>query len=142
MPILEKQAGDAVANLVQQAHSQNKLPVLERLEDPNLRVEACARAKTGPTSWTTSSAVVVRNGAVTLSRISYSTNDPAYRTPEFLSWAGNEHGEPRRFAVGVCFVRTAEGSEGRYWIEVVTYMGMTKSLFYRAGLGLAHLWAH
>jgi hypothetical protein len=139
---LEKQAGDAVANLVQQVRSQNKLPELERIEDPNLREEACARAQTGATSWVTSSAVVVRNGAVALSRISYSTLDAAHRVPELLSWAArNERGEPRRFAVGVCFVRPARDPEGRYWIEVLTYMGATKSLFYRTGLALAHLWA-
>jgi len=140
--VLEKQAGEEVANLVQQARSQNKLPELERIEDPNLREEACARAQTGATSWNASSAVVVRNGAVTLSRISYSTPDAAHRVPELLSWAArNERGEPRRFAVGVCFVRPARDPEGRYWIEVLTYMGATKSLFYRTGLALAHLWA-
>jgi hypothetical protein len=140
--VLEKQAGDAVGSLVQQVRSQNKLPELERIEGPNLRAEACARAQTGATSWKTSSAVVVRNGAVTLSRISYSTPDAAHQVPELLSWAArNERGEPRRFAVGICFVRSAKDPEGRYWIEVLTYMGATKSLFYRTGLALAHLWA-
>lgn len=139
---IEKQAGGTVANLVQQVRSQNKLPQLERIEDSNLHEEACARAQSGGTSWKTSSAVVVRNGAVTLSRISYSTPDAAFRPPELVSWAArNEGGQPRRFAVGVCLVRSTNDPEGRYWIEVLTYMGATKSFFYRSGLALAHLWA-
>ena len=142
MPVLEKKAGDTIANLVRQLRSQNKFPDLEKIEDSNLHEEACTRAKTGATFWQTSSAVVVRNGAVTLSRISYSTPDAARRTPELISWAvESEHGEPRRFAVGVCLVRSPEDQEGRYWVEVLTYMGPTKSFFNRIGLALAHLWA-
>ncbi len=138
----EMKTGDAVANLVREARNRSKLPGLQRIEDPHLHDEACARANTRTTVWTTSSAVVVRNGAVTLSRLSYSTSEAARRTPELLSWATeNERGEPRRFAVGVCFARSTEDPEGRYWIEVVTYMGGTKSFFYRTGLGLAHLWS-
>jgi hypothetical protein len=66
-----------------------------------------------------------------ISYVSYSTQDPHQPTPELLAWATRkEHSEPRRLAVGVCFVRTAQETEGRYWIDVGSYMGAIKSFFY------------
>ena len=139
---LEKKAADTVANFVQEARTQNKLPKLERIEDSYLRDEACKHAKNGSASWQTGSGAVVRNGAVALSYIAFSTVDPSHRAPELTSWATkNEWGDPRRFAVAICFMRTAEDPEGRYWIQIGTYMGATKSFFYRAGLALAQLWS-
>jgi hypothetical protein len=138
---LEQQAGDAVASLVHEIRSWNKLPALERIEDPFLQEKACARAKKGTTSWEMGSEVAVRNGAVTLLQLSYSTTDPRHPTPQLESWARERDSrDPRRFAVGICLVSTAENPEGRYWIEIETYMGATKSFFYRAGSTLARLW--
>jgi hypothetical protein len=138
---LEQQAGDAVASLVHEIRNRNKLPALERIENPFLHEKACARAKKGTTSWEVGTEVAVRNGAVTLLQIAYSTTDPRHPTAQLESWARErDTRDPRRFAVGTCLVSTAENPEGRYWIEIETYMGATKSFFYRAGSTLARLW--
>jgi hypothetical protein len=139
---MEKQAADSVANLVKQIRSQNKLPELKRIEDPVLREDACAHAAKGAASWETGTGVVVRNGAVSLAHISYSTSAPSSSAPKLESWVTeNDPREPRRFAVGVCLVRTAETPEGKYWIELGTYKGAAQSFFYRTGEAVAHLWS-
>jgi|SRR5579864_646871 len=139
---MEKQASDTVANLVQQISSQNKLSELKRIEDPFLREDACARAAKGATNWETGTGVFVRNGAISLTHIAYSTSDPGHSAPQIESWVKESDPRgPRRFAVGVCLVHTAETPEGKYWIEIGTYKGATQSFFYRTGGGLARLWS-
>lgn len=139
---LEKQAADAVAHLVQQIRSQNRLPKLERMDDAVLHDKACASAKEANISSKMSTEVTVRHGAVTLSQIAYSTTDPGNATSVMESWVKEKDSrDPRRFAVGACFVASQENPGGRYWIEVSTYMSSTKSFLYRTGSGIARLWS-
>ncbi len=142
LPPVEKQAADAVANLVQQIRSQNQLPKLERMDDALLHDQACARTKDGDTSSKMGSEVTVQHGAVALSHLSYSTNDPVSTSPVLESWTKEKDSrDPRRFAAGACFITNQENPNGKYWIEVSTYMSPAKSFFYRAGSGLARLWS-
>ena len=137
----EKNAADAVAMLVQQTRQQAGLQELSRIDDPRLREDACARAKKEVTSWQVGCGGFVQDGAV-LSCFSYSTPGPSQPVPELLQWVTRqERGDPRRFAVGACFVNTPESPQGRYWIEVGLYMSATKSFFWRAGWSLARLWS-
>jgi hypothetical protein len=141
MASLESRAANTVAHNVEEIRSQNKLPQLARMEDPQLRDSACKRAEDGTKSWRKGSLVVVRNGAVTLANFSYSTPDLNQKDPQFELWVRDEMRDARRFAVGVCLVPNSQEPGGRYWIEVASYMGATKSFFYRTGLGVAHLWS-
>ena len=139
--VAEKNAADTVALLVQHARKQGNLPELSRIEDPRLREDACARAKKDATSWQMGCGTFVKDAAV-LSCFSYSTPDPSQPVPELLAWATqHESRDPRRFAVGVCSLHSAQNPQERYWIEVGSYMSGTKSFFWRAGWGLAHLWS-
>ena len=140
-PDLESRAADTVAAEVDQIRSQNNLPKLARINDPHLHEDSCKRAQDGAKSWRKVDGVFVRDGAVTLSHFSYSTEDPTHVEPEFESWARHEMRDARRFAVGVCLVTSSQEPDGRYWIDVISSMGATKSFFYRAGLGVAHLWS-
>lgn len=137
----EKNAADTVAALVQQARQQAKLPELSRIEDPRLREDACVRAKRESTSWQVGCGASVSDAAV-LSCFSYLTTNPSQPVPELLSWATqHERRNPRRFGVGVCLVHTPQSPQERYWIEVGSYMGATKSVFWHVGWALAHLWS-
>ena len=139
--VAEKNAADAVARLVQQARQQGKLPELSRIEDPRLREGACERAKEDATSLQMGCGAFVQDAAV-LSCFSYSTPDPSHPIPELLSWTTQrQRGDPRRFAVGVCALHTPQNPQERYWVEVASYMGTTKSFFWHAGWVLAHLWS-
>ena len=135
----EMQAADKVAEEVQQVRAQAKLTELIRIEDPHARENACARAKSGATSWQMGCGAFARNGAIDC--FSYPTSDPNQVEPELLVWAKHESRDPRRFAVGVCAAPTAENREERYWIEVNSYMGATKAFFWRTGYTLTHLWS-
>ena len=135
----EKQAADKVAEEVQHAREQAKLGKLIRIEDAHVRENACARAESGAASWQMGCGVFARNGVIDC--FSYSTSDPSQVVPELLAWATHESRDPRRFAVGVCATPTTENGGERYWVEVNSYMGATKSFFWRAGYTLAHLWS-
>lgn len=141
----EKQAADKVAEEVQHAREQAKLAQLIRIEDPHLRENAWARAKSGATSWHMGCGMLDRNGASDRNGVidcfSYSTSDPSQVEPELLVWAKHESRNPRRFAVGVCVTPATENQGERYWVEVNSYMGATKSFFWRAGYTLSHLWS-
>ena len=138
---LESRVADTIAAKVNQIRSQNNLPLLARIKDPHLHGDSCKRAENGSKSWQKGNGVFVRDGAVTLSQFSYSTKDPTHIEHQFESWVRYEMRDARRFAVGVCLVSSGEDPDGRYWIDVVSSMGATKSFFYRAGLGVAHLWS-
>ena len=138
---LERRAADSVAAQADQIRTQNNLPRLARIIDSHLHEDACKRAADGSDSWRKGDGVFVRDGAVTLSYFSYSTKDPTHIEPQFESWVRYEMRDASRFAVGVCLVRSPQDPDGRYWIDVISYMGATKSFFYRAGLGVAHLWS-
>ena len=135
----EKQAADKVAEEVHHAREQAKLAQLIRIEDPHVRENACARAKSGAGSWQMGCGAFARAGVIDC--FSYSTPDPSQVEPELLTWAKHESREPRRFAVGVCVMPATENGGERYWIEVNSYMGATKSFFWRTGYTLAHLWS-
>jgi hypothetical protein len=138
-PSAERQAADKVAEAVQHAREQSKLAELIRIEDPHVRENACARAKNAATSWQMGCGAFARNGVIDC--FSYSTSDPSHVEPELLVWAKHESRDPRRFAVGVCATPATENGAERYWIEVNSYMGATKSFFWRTGYTLAHLWS-
>jgi hypothetical protein len=135
----EKQAADKVAEEVHRARAEAKLIKLVRIEDPRVRENACARAKTEATSWQMGCGAFARNGVIDC--FSYSTSDPARVEPELLTWAKHESRDPRRFAVGVCTAPAPDNRGEKYWIEVNSYMGATKSFFWRTGYALSHLWS-
>ena len=128
-PVTEKEAGDKVATLVAEARRQNGLPKLKRIDDPHLRADACERAQRNDVrTWV--GAVGGRVGYI--SGVAYSTTDPSQPVPELLSFATRkEHWEAHRFAVGVCFVQTAQSPAGRYWVDVESYMGAIQTFFQR-----------
>jgi len=135
----EKQAAEKVAEEVHRARAEAKLTKLVRIEDPRVRENACARAKTEATSWQMGCGAFARDGVIDC--FSYSTSDPARVEPELVTWAKHESRDPRRFAVGVCTAPAPDNRGEKYWIEVNSYMGATKSFFWRTGYALSHLWS-
>jgi hypothetical protein len=129
--VKEKAAANAVARFVEQARQQNGLPKLRRIEDRQLRKDACHRATKGDKSLGQSTGIGPPEKVGMLSALWYSTLDPGQLPPELLEWAkgpGPQYEQPHRFAVGVCLVSTAEQSQERYWIDVGTYMSAVKSI--------------
>jgi hypothetical protein len=125
----EKGAADSVSSLVTERRLHGGLSKLRRIEDPHLRANACERAQRDDTrTWEGVSGAK----AGYISGVAYSTADPVQSIPELLSFATRkEHWEAHRFAVGVCFVRTSEYPEGRYWIDVASYISAVATFFER-----------
>ncbi len=128
-PVAEKNAADSVASLILEARRANGLSKLQRIEDPRLRADACARAQREDTR-TWAGDIVGRAGSI--SGVAYSTSSADQPIPELLSFATRkEHWEAHRFAVGVCFVRSSQDPSGRYWIDVESYMSGIQTFFQR-----------
>jgi hypothetical protein len=130
----ENAAADQIARLVERTRQQSGVPRLRRISDSRLRVQACERAERGDDSAAIGSGFF-REKVGTTSYVLYSIADPTQPSPELLEWAGQKAESERdwtahRFAVGVCFKRTAQHPEGRYWVCAAKYLGAIKSFFY------------
>jgi hypothetical protein len=129
MSVAEKNAAESVARLVLETRRQSKLSKLGRIEDTQLRADACKRAQRDDTR-TWEGAISGKVGSI--SGVAYATTDPSRPVPELLSFAvRKEHWEAHRFAVGVCFVQNSEYPAGKYWIDVGSYMSAIEAFFQR-----------
>ena len=133
-PIAENAAADQIAIQVQQVRQQSGLPKLRRIHDARLRAQACDRAEHGDESITITTGFF-REKVGTTSCLLYSTSDPQRASPKLIEWAeekteSERDWTARRLAVGVCFRRTAEHPEGRYWVCAAKYLSAIKSFFY------------
>jgi hypothetical protein len=125
----EKAAADVIAKIVQQTRQQRRLSKLGRIEDKQLRADACKRAQEDDAR-TWEGAFSGKVGSI--SGVAYATTDPGQPVPELVSFAvRKEHWEAHRFAVGVCFVKTSEYPAGEYWIDVNSYMSAIEAFFQR-----------
>jgi hypothetical protein len=131
----ENVAADQIVKLVQQSRQQIGLAKLGRIRDARLTSQACKRADKDDDSETVLGGFVGEKVG-TMSCLSYSTSDPSLQSAKLLEWATRKDEEQdrwtaRRLAVGVCFRRTANHPEGRYWVFASKYLGAIRTFFYR-----------
>lgn len=138
----EKKAEESAAKLIESLRQRKGLPKLSRIHDARLREDACESAKhghgTGGFHLAPGGKLWIPSGLFgdvgNLSTFSYQTSNPTEAPPDLQEWAtlSDYWGrKPRRFGVGVCFVRTTAHPEGTYSIDIGYYMSAIKTFLYR-----------
>jgi uncharacterized protein YkwD len=110
----DRSAADTVAGAFLRAREQKGLPPLERAEAPNLSGLACAMGRRDRLD--TASALDL---PAAYASTAYTASVPAILPSDAARLAGMRG--VRRFAVGVCFARSASYPSGTYWVALVLF---------------------